>query len=66
MQERCRIVPRLIHALAFCALSLALAVPGAHAAERKKAGAKKPAATATAKQQQRRRRGPPKPCPAGP
>ncbi|ABM33671.1 serine hydrolase [Paracidovorax citrulli] len=51
MQERCRIVPRLIHALAFCALSLALAVPGAHAAERKKAGAKKPAATATAKQQ---------------
>lgn len=50
MLERCRPVPRLIHALAFCALSIALAAPGAHAAERKSAGAKKPA-TASAKQQ---------------
>ncbi|MDA8520746.1 D-alanyl-D-alanine endopeptidase [Acidovorax sp. NCPPB 4044] len=51
MQERRRIVPRLIHAMAFCALSVALAIPSAHAAERKKTTAKKPAASSVSAKQ---------------
>ncbi|CAM3748035.1 D-alanyl-D-alanine carboxypeptidase family protein [Paracidovorax anthurii] len=50
MPERRRIAPRLFHAFAFLALSIALAAPGAHAAEQKKTTAKKQAAAASAKQ----------------
>lgn len=47
MHARPRAAARFVHALALMAVSLALALPGAHAAERKKAPAKKTAASAS-------------------
>ncbi|QNP49064.1 D-alanyl-D-alanine carboxypeptidase family protein [Diaphorobacter aerolatus] len=50
MQVRNRIAARFFHALAFVALSVSLAAPAAHGAEKKRAvAAKKPAVSATEK-----------------